>query len=175
MLCLRSPVHAFAVAALSAHAAQPQAAAPPVGTYEFVLCHPTCADSAETVGRGVLVIVDRDILPLLSSQPRDVLGFRGTPNACFRVSAQSSIKGREYYPSIIPAAATRVAPVDSGRFTVQLYQSPDAFFSVILRFDSSGAVLGQGRQHDFDGRGPPDFTRLAGRRVGPAKPDRCRL
>jgi hypothetical protein len=58
-------------------------------------------------------------------------------------------------------------------FSLSLYASPDAFFSVLLRFDSLGNVSGQGRQSDWDGRGPPNFTVMAGHRRGAPDPSNC--
>jgi len=152
-----------------------QARKPPPGTYEFTLCHPTCRDSSSHVGRGVFVVVDGDIRQLLTDIPLDSVeevGWRSPPNACFRVSADSEIGGREYYPSIIPIALSAVT--EAGRdFSLRLYASPDAFFSLILRFDDTGRVSGQGRQNDWNGQGRVEFSVMSGHRKGPPDPRVC--
>ena len=155
-----------------------QSRRPPPGTYEFVLCHPACRDSTSQVGRGVFVVVDGDIRKGLSGVPLDSVenlshGHLPTPNACFRVSADSMIGGREYYPSIIPVALSAVAGADDGNFSLQLYASPDAFFEMTLRFVGRGQVTGQGRQNDYNGHGPVEFSVMKGQRIGPPDPRVC--
>ena len=150
-----------------------QTRTPPSGTYQFILCHPACTDPTHQVGHGVFVVADGDIRELaagLDSLP-DV-SRRTRPNACFRVLANDQIGDREYYPSIIPVGLSSVLQAGE-EFSIRLYASPDAFFSVILRFDSSGAVTGQGRQNDWNGRGPVEFSVLAGRRTGDPDPQEC--
>ena len=147
----------------------------PPGTYDFVLCHPSCSDSSSRIGSGVFVIVHGDIR---RSFTRNILATLGSvtsarePNACFRVSALRHVGNREYYPGIIPMALSSVAK--AGRaFSLGLYASPDAFFSVILDFDSTGGVTGQGLQNDWDGRGPPELSVLSARRRGGPEPHAC--
>jgi len=148
---------------------------PPTGTYEFMLCHPTCNDSSSIVGRGVFVIVDGQVDRFLRGiSLRDVpeVGWRGEPNACFRVSAKSHIEGREYYPSIIPVGLTAVTEAGED-FSMRLYASPDAFFSLVFQVDSAGNVSGQGRQNDWNRRGPVEFSVMSGHRVGAPDPPVC--
>jgi hypothetical protein len=121
-------------------------------------------------------VVDGDIRKGLSEVPLDSVenvSWGHVPNACFRVSADSVIRGREYYPSIIPVALSAVTEAGDDDFSLQLYASPDAFFSVILRFMGRGRVTGQGRQNDWNGRGPVEFSVMTGQRTGPPDPRVC--
>jgi len=156
--------------------ARSQARRAPSGTYAFILCHPSCGDSTYRVGRGVFVVVEGDIRRLLRGIPLDSVPdvglWRNPPNACFRVSADSEIGGREYYPSIIPVGLSAVTEAGQD-FSLELYASPDAFFSVIVHFDSTGRVSGQGRQNDWNGRGPVEFSVMSGHREGPPDPRAC--
>ena len=149
---------------------------PPAGTYEFILCHPDCRDSTTRVGAGVFVVVDGDIRKALSGVPLDSVdnvGGRNAPNACFRVSADSVIGGREYYPSIRHVGLSAVTEDGDDAFSLQLYHSPDASFEVILRFVGRGRVTGQGNQYDWNGRGPVEFSLMTGQRTGPPDPRVC--
>jgi len=115
-----------------------QSRRPPPGTYEFVLCNRACRDSTTRVGAGVFVVVDGDIRKALSGVPLDSIenvAWGSVPNACFRVSADSVIGGREYYPSIIPVGLTAATEADDDAFSLRLYASPDA---------SDSALCGQG-------------------------------
>jgi len=153
-----------------------QSRRPPPGTYEFVLCNRACRDSTTRVGAGVFVVVDGDIRKALSGVPLDSIenvAWGSVPNACFRVSADSVIGGREYYPSIIPVGLTAATEADDDAFSLRLYASPDASFSVILRFVGRGRVTGQGRQNDWNGRGPVEFSVMTGQRTGPPDPRVC--
>jgi len=148
---------------------------PPTGTYEFTLCHPSCGDATTIVGRGVFVIVEGDIRELLegiSLRRVPELGSQGEPNACFWVLADREIGGREYYPSIIPVGLTTVTGTGND-FSMRLYASPDAFFSIVLTFDTAGNVRGQGRQNDWNRIGPVKFTVMSGRRTGAPDPPSC--
>jgi len=159
-----------------------QSRRPPPGTYEFVLCHPDCRDSTSRVGGGLFVVVDGDIRKALSGVPLDSVDNVGgnVPNACFRVSADSTIGGREYYPSIrhVGLSAVREDGDDDREdsdadFSLQLYHSPDASFEVTLRFVGRGRVTGQGRQYDWNGRGPVEFSVMTAQRTGPPDPRVC--
>ena len=76
-----------------------QSRRPPPGTYEFVLCHPDCRDSASCVGAGLFVVVDGDIRKALSGVPLDSVDNVGgnVPNACFRVLSALESGPRESY------------------------------------------------------------------------------
>jgi hypothetical protein len=70
-------------------------------------------------------------------------------------------------------ALSAVAEAGDDDFSLQLYASPDAFFEVILRFVGKGRVTGQGRQNDWNGRGPVEFSVMTGQRIGPPDPRVC--
>jgi len=121
------------------------------------------------------VVVDGDIRKALSGVPLDSVDNVGgnVPNACFRVSADSTIGGREYYPSIRHVGLSAVREDSDADFSVQLYHSPDASFEVTLRFVGRGRVTGQGRQQDWNGRGPVKFSVMTAQRTGPPDPGVC--
>lgn len=93
------------------------------------------------------------------------------PNACFRVTAQREVGGREYYPGIIAAGFTIVRETVAAT-TFALYRSPDASFVVEVQRASTDAFLGHGAQQDWDGR-EWRAGEVEGRRVGPPMVARC--
>lgn len=162
--------------------AQPAAASRALvpGTYEFTLCYPSCGVEKSHVGRGVLVIVADSLIlpfePTVQAKLRDDSMWmrRPTdppPNACFRVTAQRTVGGREYYPGIIAAGLTVVRET-AATTDFSLYRSPDASFIVEVQRASTDAFLGQGAQHDWDGR-RWSAGEVEGRRIGAPMVARC--
>lgn len=150
------------------------------GTYELTLCFPACGMRKSHVGHGVLVVVADSLIlpfePTVQEKLRDDSMWmrRPTdppPNACFRVTAQRTVGGREYYPGIIPAGLMVVRET-GGRTEFSLYRSPDASFVVEVQRASTDAFLGQGAQHDWDGR-QWRAGEVEGRRIGAPMVSRC--
>src|SRR5512145_1303175 len=127
----------------------------PEGTYALRFCFPTCDDSTSVIGEGTFVFVHGDIRKLMTRRDANslsgelnflLLGDESPPNACFQVTAQRRVAGREYYVGITRASLTIVTALPHDSVSVGLYASPDAFFAAILTADSSGTMNGVGRQ-----------------------------
>ncbi len=170
----------FAATRLQAQRSAPSIRVEP-GTYELTLCHPRCDLRGTRVGHGVLVVVaDTLVLPVEDSEQQELreasrwlrLSSSAAPNACFRLTAQREVAGREYYPGIIEAGLIAVRE-QGGRVEFLLYRSPDASFVVVVRHATPAQFAGAGLQHDWDGSAW-EAGEVVGRRIGAADARRCR-
>jgi hypothetical protein len=127
----------------------------------------------------LVVVADSLVLPFEASAQQQLreaslwlLGpAAARANACFRVTAQRQVAGREYYPGIIPAGLTRVRTTGAA-VEIALYRSPDGDFSVVVRRATSNEFVGSARQTDWNGQAW-EAGEVQGRRGGMPDASRC--
>lgn len=173
----------FSLAGVSAPAAA-VAQAPAPGTYRVWLCAEVCtpSDSSRAIGVATVVIVS-DRAAAEESVRSVFAGLRAiertsatgaTDNVCFSVSRREPRVGsEELYFGIQPKGRTRWHYVATEGFSMRVYLSPDAGYS--LRWAEPGA-LARGEGWSFGWAGDTPYHRnayFAARRTGEPDITQC--
>lgn len=150
------------------------------GTYTLALCREACSpgDTTDLLAEGTIVLLSdpadpEDFPPELTSSREWNLLLRGEgdPNACFRVWRRVGyVDGREFYPGIIPWAAT-VWSEAGGTWRMRIYRSPDAFFTLVGEAVGD-TIRGAGVPRSYYGADPAPAAFLA-IRTGDPDPGAC--
>ena len=120
------------------------------GTYRVWLCASACgvADSSRAIGSAMLVILDDSTAATdvartaLNALPPMLRNLATTPraNACFRVlSATARVGDEELFFGIQPIGATRWQHDPTEGFSLRVYASPDAGYT--LRWKTGGPLM----------------------------------
>jgi hypothetical protein len=156
---------------LLAAATPPRAAAQVAGTYRVLLCRSACAvDSSGAFARGILVLSD-SVLKGKDGKPI-AIAFREHPaNGCF---AQDSGTHRTLsYATFRKATVLDWARLPGGWIEFELYQSPDANYTVTLK-QWGARLIGIGQEAGYGAaefHPPPDS--VVAIRLGPPRPAVC--
>lgn len=132
------------------------------GTYRVWLCPIACgvADSSRAISSALLVLLDdataatdtaRTALNALPSILRKG-ATAPRPNACFRVLSRTArVREEELFFGIQPIGATRWQHDSTGGFTLRVYASPDAGYT--LRWTNGGPLMaGEGWSYGWQGQ-----------------------
>ena len=149
---------------ISAPGRDAAAQAPEPGTYRLWLCAEVCtpADSARAIGVATVVIVDdvtaanepvRSVLSRMRPV-RPTNDSSAVDNACFSVSRRErQVGSEELYFGIRPKGTTRWQYSANDGFSMRVYLSPDAGYS--LRWAEPGALThGEGWSYGWTSDAP---------------------
>ena len=161
-----------------------QSAGQTPGTYRVWLCAEPCApaDSVGAVGIATIVVVDdstaesEQVRYALGSLP--LIGSAYEPaviaNACFQVThRESHVGGEELHFGIKPVGATRTRYLTDGSFSLRMYSSVDAGYS--LRWNLPGPLArGEGWSYGWRPQDTPHRNAyFAAVRIGDADLTHC--
>ena len=144
------------------------------GTYHLWLCERECtvADSLGSIGEAMFVLSDEP----MDAAPEPLRWLRIEPeqaNACFVITRSiRSVRGEELFFGIVRRASTVWRGREGGTFSVQVYQSPDAFYQ--LQWEGEGAMVrGEGWSSFVPGTPWHRNAFFVATRVGPPDVGAC--
>jgi len=164
---------------------QGEAQTPAPGTYRVWLCAEACvpSDSSRAIATAIVVIlndrtaVDDSVRSLFATlRPMGYTSYSGAnDNVCFSVIRRDTrVSGEELFFGIRPKGRTHWTYSSTDGFSMLVYQSPDAGYS--LRWAESGP-LARGEGWSFGWSGNTPYHRnayFAARRIGEPDVTQCK-